>query len=58
MNSRIRNIIPKGPKYRFPNRTDFKKCREEIASSLSDLCNRWCKREHVESGVLKELKVN
>ena len=35
-----------------------KKCREEIASSLSDFDSRWCKREHVESDALKEWKVN
>ena len=56
--SRIRNINSKGPKYRFPNRIDFKKCREEIASSLSDFGSRWCKREHVESDALKEWKLN
>ena len=28
---------------------DFKSCREEIAGALQELCNRWCKREHVES---------
>ena len=34
--SRIRYIVYKGPKYRFPSRIDFKKCREEIASALND----------------------
>ena len=29
--SRIRSIICKGPKYRFPVPIDFKSCREEIA---------------------------
>ena len=28
--SRIRSIICKGPKYRFPVPIDFKSCREEI----------------------------
>ena len=42
--SRIRYIVSKGPKYRFPSRIDFKKCREEIASALNDFGNRWCKR--------------
>ena len=32
--SRIRYKVSKGPKYRFPSRIDFKKCREEIASAL------------------------
>ena len=32
--SRIRYIVSKGSKYRFPSRIDFKKCREEIASAL------------------------
>ena len=58
--SRIRYIVSKGPKYRFPSRTDFKKCRcrEEIASALNDFGNRWCKREYVEPDALKEWKVN
>ena len=32
----VRPIICKGHKYRFPSRTDFKKCREEIAAALND----------------------
>ena len=56
--SRIRYIISKGPKYRFPSRIDFKKCREEIASALNDFGNRWCKREYVEPDALKEWKVS
>ena len=32
---------------------DFKSCREEIAGALQEFCNRWCKREHVESNALK-----
>ena len=47
-----------GPKYRFPSRIDFKKCREEIASALNDFGNRWCKREYVEPDALKEWKVS
>ena len=31
---------------------DFKSCREEIAGALQKFCNRWCKREHVESNAL------
>ena len=31
---RIRYIVSNGPKYRFPSRIDFKKCREEVASAL------------------------
>ena len=56
--SRIRNIVSKGQKYRFPSRIDFKKCREEIASALNDFGNRWCKREYVEPDALKEWKVS
>ena len=55
---RIRYIVSKGPKYRFPSRIDFKKCREEIASALNDFGNRWCKREYVEPNDLKEWKVS
>ena len=55
--SRIRYIVSKGPKYRFPSRIDFKKCREEIASALNDFGNRWCKREYVEPDALNFLYV-
>ena len=55
--SRIRYIVSKGPKYRFPSRIDFKKGREEIASALNDFGNRWCKRD-VEPNSLKEWKVS
>ena len=57
--SRIRYIVSKVPKYRFPSRIDFKKCREEIASALNDFGNRWCKRDYVEIyDALKEWKVS
>ena len=39
--SRIRSVISKGPKYRFPaHHIDFNKCRETIASALNDYCTR------------------
>ena len=41
---RVRNIIFKGPKYRFSSIIDFPKCRREVAASLNDFGNRWCKR--------------
>ena len=56
--ARVRNIISKGPKYRFPSNIDFSKCRREIASSLNDFSNRWCKWENVEPDALKEWKIN
>ena len=56
--SRIRSIIAKGPKYRFPVQIDFQKCRKKIAGSLNEFCNRWCKREHVECDALKDWKLN
>ena len=37
---------------------DFQKCREKIAASLNEFCNRWCKREHVECDALKDWKLN
>ena len=55
--SRIRSVISKGPKYRFPPHIDFNKCRETIASALNDYCSRWCKREHVESNALNNWKL-
>ena len=56
--SRIRNIVSKGPKYRFPSQIDFNRCREEIASALNDFGNRWCKRENVECNAMKEWKLS
>ena len=56
--SRIRNIVTKGPKFRFPSHIDFNKCREEIASALNDFGNRWCKRENVENHASKEWKLS
>ena len=56
--SRIRSIISKGPKYRFPTHIDIKKCREAIAGALNNYCTRWCKREHVESNALSNWKLN
>ena len=56
--SRIRYIVSKGPKYRFPSRIDLKTCREEMPSALNDFGNRWCKREYVEPNALKEWKVS
>ena len=32
----VRNIISKGPNYRFPSNIDFTKCCREIAASLND----------------------
>ena len=55
--SRIRNIVSKGPKYRFPSHIDFNRSREEIASALNDFGNGWCKRESVECNALKEWKL-
>ena len=55
--STVRYIISKGPKYRFPSNIDFPKCRREIAASLNDFSNRWCKRENVEPDALREWKI-
>ena len=52
--SRIHSIIAKGPKYRFPNRIDFKYYKHEIAPSLSDFGNHRYKRVYVESDALKK----
>ena len=56
--SRIRNIVSKGPKYRFPSHIDFIRWKEEIASALNNYGNRWCKRESVECNALKEWKLS
>ena len=56
--SRIRNIISKEPKYRFPSNIDFNKCREGIAAALNEFGNRWCNREYIEHKALKEWKLS
>ena len=55
--ARVRNFISKGPKYRFFSNIDFSICRREIAASLNDFSNRWCKRENVEPDALKEWNI-
>ena len=43
--ARVRNIISKGPKYRFTSNIDFPKCRRKMAASLNDFSYLWCKRK-------------
>ena len=40
------------------HRLDSWSCREEIAGALQEFCNRWCKREHVESNAFNSWKLN
>ena len=56
--SRIRNIVSKGPKYRFLSHIDFKNCSKEIASALNDFGNQCCKPENVECNALNERKLS
>ena len=51
-------MVAEGPGCGFPVQLDFKKCRETIAGSLNEFCNRWFKREHVECDSLKDWKLN
>ena len=37
---------------------DFKSCHKESARALQEFCNRWCKREHVESNAIMSWKLN
>ena len=46
--ARVRNIISEGPQYRLFSYIDIPKCRREIAASINDFINRWCKRKNVE----------
>ena len=39
-------------------RIDFQKCNEKIAASLTEYCNRWSKREHVECDALEDWILN
>ena len=52
--SRVRYIISKGSKYRFPSNIDFPKCRRDIAAYLNDFSSRWCKWENFKPDALKE----
>ena len=45
LDARVRNIISKGPKYKFPSNIDFPKCHREIAASLNEFSNHWCKQK-------------
>ena len=45
-------LVSEGPKYRFPSNIEFPKCHREIAASLNDFSNRWCKRVNAESDAL------
>ena len=36
---------------------DFPKCRREVAASLNDFSNHWCKCKNVEHNALKEWKI-
>ena len=56
--ARVRKIISKGHKYRFPFNIDFHKCRRKISASLNEFSNRWCKQENVEPDALKEWKTD
>ena len=51
--ARVHNIISKSPKYRFPSNIDFSKCHREVAASLNDFSNRWCKWVNVEPDALR-----
>ena len=42
----------------FPSNIDFPKCRREIAASLNNFSNRWCKQEIFEPDALKNWKIN
>ena len=48
LDSRVRFIISKGPKYSFLSNIDFTKCRREIVASLNEFRIRWCKRGNCE----------
>ena len=52
--ARVHNIISKGHKYRFSSNIDFPKCLREIAASLNDFSNCWCKWENIEPDALRK----
>ena len=56
--SRVHNIISKGPINRFPSNVYSPKGRREIAASLNDFSNHWHKQIDVEPDALNEWKIN
>ena len=48
----LREIISKGPKYRVPSKIDFEKCRSQMQDSITDFCNKWCRREKADTSAL------
>ena len=56
--ARVRGVVSKGPKCGFPSDVGFSGCRGGVAASLDDFSDRWCRREGVEPGALKEWKIN
>ena len=56
--ARVRNIISKGPKYRFHLILISLNVVEISLLLLNDFSNRWCKRENVEPDALKDWKIN
>ena len=56
--SRVDKIVFKGPRYRLPSYIDFNRCREEIASTLNDFSNGWCRRESVKCNALQKRKLS
>ena len=51
-------LFLKDLKIDFPSNIDFPKCRREIAASLNNFSNRWCKQEIFEPDALKNWKIN
>ena len=52
----LRKLVAKGPKYRLPKDIDFEVCRKDIAESLANFSDKWCKRENAEGVSLSAWK--
>ena len=52
--SRIRNVVSKGHRYRYPSYIDFNRYTEEFASARNDFGDHRYKRERLECNALME----
>ena len=55
-NAKLRELVAKGPKYREPNRVNWKAMETMFLESIDLYAKNWSKREQVELKYLSEWK--
>ena len=55
-NAKLRELVAKGPKYREPNRVNWKATETMFLESIDLYAKKWSKREQVEPNYLSEWK--